>query len=136
MYQKKIIGHIYTGNTMVKACYSTMNITSVKTSGGVIGSYSPENTDPDVFANACYWSGTGPEHGIGRIYKYGGIQPADSEKTGATDKNAAKVTGTDDNTWSAAMSAMNTALTGTGWQYAENTDPDTMASIPLTLKEQ
>ena len=131
-----IIGHIYAGNTMVKASYSTMNITSVKTSGGVIGHYSPGDTDPDVFANACYWSGTGPEHGIGRIYKNGGTQSPDSEKEGATDKNAAKVTGTDDNTWSAALTAMNTALNGTGWEYAENTDPDTMASVPLTLKEQ
>ena len=130
-----IIGHIYTGNTMVKASYSTMNITSVKTSGGVIGSYSPEKTDPDVFANACYWSGTGPEHGIGRIYKNGGTQSADSEKVGATDKNATKVDGTT-TTWSAAKEAMNAALSGTGWQYVDNTDAATKDDLPLVIAPQ
>ena len=128
-----IIGHIYAGNTMVKASYSTMNITSQKTSGGVIGCYSPENTDPDVFADACYWSGTGPEHGIGRIYRNGGTQSPDSEKEGATDENATKVTGSD---WSAAKAAMNAALSGTDWLYVDNTDAATQSGFPLVIAPQ
>lgn len=112
---------------MVKACYSTINYTNEKTTGGVIGSYSQENGSASDVANACYWNGTGATNGIGRISTPGVV-----DTTGATDDNATKV----DNsatTWETAKSTMNTALTGTGWQYTENTDEATKASLPLIL---
>ena len=102
------------------ACYSTAKLTHTGTAtskyiGGIAG-----YNDATISATSCYWSCEGATYGLG--------------STDSND-NATKVDGTIVD-WSAALTAMNTALNGTGWEYAENTDPDTKASLPLILKEQ
>ena len=108
-------------NVTLKACYANVTLdneeeeSQVPSKGGIIGSNSATLNVSD-----CYWASASTTAGVG-----GG--------SGTVTGSATQVTNND---WSAALTAMNTALSGTGWQYAENTDPDTKASLPLILKEQ
>ena len=111
-----IAGNAYNDN--IEACYALIKNCSNMYASGILGRSNP----CDI--TSCYWKteGTYPTKGTGWT------------SAGDSESNAVKVDGT--TTWSAALTAMNTALNGTGWEYVENTDPDTKASIPLTLKEQ
>ena len=64
---------------------------------------------------ACYWGGNGQEQGIG-------------ENQAGTTGGTEKVT---DGNWSGAKDAMNTALSGTSWQYVLGTD-----GLPVLKKNQ
>ena len=84
----------------ILACYATGNVTGgIYVSVGAIAGYQRDNGT----ITACYWSGTA-EKGVGN-----GNGSAD----GTT-----KVEGND---WTAAMNTMNTALSGTGYRWIENT---------------
>lgn len=100
-----IVGYI---QGPVLACYATGSVSGSNNSGAIVG----ENDNGTI--TACYWSGTA-EKGVGN-----GNGSAD----GTT-----KVEGND---WTAAMSAMNTALNGTGYQWIENTGED-KATHPLVI---
>ena len=104
-------------NVTLKACYANVTLdneeeSQVPSKGGIIGSNSATLNVSD-----CYWASASTTAGVG---------------SGTVTGSAIQVTSND---WSAALTAMNTALNGTGWQYTENTDPDTKASLPLILKE-
>ena len=86
------------GGTIL-ACYTTGSITGSATSKGAI---SGERTRGEHIA--CYWSGD-TEKGVGS-----GLD------------TTTKVAG--DVTWETAMTAMNTALSGTGYRWIENTGDD------------
>ena len=106
-------------NVTLKACYANVTLdneeeSQVPSKGGIIGSNSATLNVSD-----CYWASASTTAGVGG--------------SGTVTGSAIQVTS---NNWSAALTAMNTALSGTGWQYAENTDPETKASLPLILKEQ
>ena len=106
-------------NVTLKACYANVTLDNeeenqVPSKGGIIGSNSATLNVSD-----CYWASASTTAGVGG--------------SGTVTGSATQVTNND---WSAALTAMNTALSGTGWQYAENIDPDTKASLPLILKEQ
>ena len=93
---------------IVLACYATGNITGSADSKGAI---SGERTRGEH--TACYWSGD-TEKGVG---------------SGSAD-GTTKVEG--DVTWTAAMNAMNTALSGTGYQWELNPD-DKTGKHPLII---
>ena len=63
---------------------------------------------------ACFWGSNGQTQGIGED------QAGTGETTKVTDGN-----------WTEAMKAMNTALSGTGWQYVTGG-----GDAPLTLRKQ
>ena len=98
----------------VTACYSTGTF-GFTSGGGIIG------TNSSGTVSTCYWGlsagQTTPQYGIG---------------SASSNDNATKVDGTA-TTWTTALTAMNAALTSTGWQYEENTDEATKASLPLIL---
>lgn len=101
------------GKGTIVGCYSTAKVSSNREEskiGGVIGLQTGT-----VTVSSCYWSlqagESSPTHGIG---------------SSSSDDNATPVT---DNDWSTAMDAMNTALSGTGWQYKEGED----ATFPLVI---
>lgn len=86
--------------------------------GGVIG----EQDSGTGTASACYWSvspgaagGNPPQYGIGGV--------------NGTDENAVKVT--DESGWASAMTAMNSALAGSGWLYETDNDGD----FPLIIAQ-
>ena len=87
------------GGTIL-ACYATGSITGSATSKGAI---SGERTRGEHIA--CYWSGD-TEKGVG---------------SGSAD-GTTKVEGSV--TWETAMNTMNTALSGTGYRWIENTGDD------------
>ena len=88
------------GGTIL-ACYATGSITGSAASKGAI---SGERTGISSEHIACYWSG-------------------DTEKgVGSSLDTTTKVAG--DVTWETAMTAMNTALSGTGYRWIENTGED------------
>ena len=88
------------GGTIL-ACYATGSITGSAASKGAI---SGERTGISSEHIACYWSG-------------------DTEKgVGSSLDTTTKVAG--DVTWETAMTAMNTALSGTGYRWIENTGDD------------
>ena len=111
-------------NCKVSACYSTANLSGKGTNGGIIGLFSTDQgSDPTV--SDCYWSTSSasvPTYGIG-------AKGGNSAKDGGNDEGAAKVDNST-TTWSAAMTAMNAALNGTGWQYETSSD----TSFPLVIK--
>ena len=95
---------------IVLACYATGNITGTASSEGAI---SGERTRGEHIA--CYWSG-------------------DTEKgVGSGSDTTTKVAG--DVTWETAMTAMNTALSGTGYQWEENPD-DKTGKRPLIITNE
>ena len=111
-------------NCKVSACYSTASLSGKGTNGGIIGLFSTDQgSDPTV--SDCYWSTSSasvPTYGIG-------AKGGNSAEDGGNDEGAAKVDNST-TTWSDALSAMNTALTGTGWQYETSSD----TSFPLVIK--
>ena len=111
-------------NCKVSACYSTASLSGKGTNGGIIGLFSTDQgSDPTV--SDCYWSTSSasvPTYGIG-------AKGGNSAKDGGNDEGAAKVDNST-TTWSDAMSAMNTVLTGTGWRYETSSD----TSFPLVIK--
>ena len=97
------------GGTIL-ACYATGSITGTASSEGAI---SGERTRGEHIA--CYWSG-------------------DTEKgVGSGSDTTTKVAG--DVTWETAMTAMNTALSGTGYQWEENPD-DKTGKRPLIITNE
>lgn len=109
----------------ITACYAITELEgTAKVAGGAVGYQVTEGTfgDPiDSEVNACYWSSADIAYGIGGKGKSGS-----PSSNGATDENATKVTGND---WSAAMTGMNAALAGTGWQYETGA-----GTFPLDIK--
>ena len=97
------------------ACYHANGTVSgpAGTTGGVTGRNYKFFNDPVI--TACYW-GSNPDTGIG--YNEGGSTTIETTKV--TDGN-----------WTAAMNAMNRALSGTGWQYVTGS-----GDAPLTLRKQ
>lgn len=129
-----VVGYMGGGN--IKACYNTGTMKG-NVKGGIVGeiNYAGGNVTIDacyhtsetpvvgninestVAISNCYWSEISVENAVG---------------TGS----ATTVTGggqTDN--WSAAMTAMNTALNGSGWHYVENTDNATKDKEPLVLEK-
>ena len=113
-----VVGSLGNASSVV-GCYSTAKVSSNREEskiGGVIGLQVGT-----VTVSTCYWGlsagQTTPQFGIG---------------SASSNDNATKVDGTT-TTWETAKSTMNAALTGTAWQYAENTDGATKASLPLIL---
>ena len=96
---------------IVLACYATGNITGTASSEGAI---SGERTRGEHIA--CYWSGD-TEKGVG---------------SGSAD-GTTKVEGSV--TWETAMTAMNTALSGTGYQWELNPD-DKTGKRPLIITNE
>ena len=97
---------------LVLACYATGSVTgSGDYNGAIVGWH---DNDYGGTITACYWSGD-TEKGVGN-----GNGSAD----GTT-----KVEGND---WRAAMNTMNTALSGTGYRWIENTGDD-KATHPLVI---
>ena len=100
------------------ACYSTAKLTHTgdatnKYIGGIVGyKNDSKNIISTISATSCYWNCEGATYGLGSIN---------------SSENATQIVGND---WSAAMSAMNTALTGTGWRYETSSD----TSFPLVIK--
>lgn len=115
----------------VTACYAiiTKKIEGTpETSGGVVGFQAildDYGNYVDSKVNTCYWSGTDITYGIG-----GKGNHHNNVAEEATNDNAVQVS---DNNWSAAMSAMNAALSGTDWLYVENTDAETKDDLPLVI---
>lgn len=96
----------------VIACYATGSVTGASGStGGVVGRNFKDDFSSGT-VTACYWDNN-QSSGIGE----------DQTNKG----EATKV----DGDWAAAKNAMNTALTGTGWQYVASS-----GDIPLTLQRQ
>ena len=115
-------GTIYVGGVTgtndegtLTACYHANGTVSgpAGTTGGVTGRNYKFFNDPVI--TACYW-GSNPDTGIG--YNEGGSTTIETTKV--TDGN-----------WTEAMKAMNTALSGTGWQYVTGS-----GDAPLTLRKQ
>ncbi len=99
------------------ACYHAKGTVSGPdgTTGGVTGRNFKILTWDGAVITACYWR-SNPDTGIG--YNEGG----------STTIETTKVT---DGDWTEAMKAMNTALSGTGWQYVTGS-----GDAPLTLRKQ
>ena len=97
------------------ACYHAKGTVSGPdgTTGGVAGRNYKYYNDPVI--TACYWGGNGQTQGIGY------------NQAGTTD-GIKQVT---DGNWSGAKDAMNTALSGTSWQYVLGTD-----GLPVLEKNQ
>ena len=113
-----IVGRLESGE--VSACYSTAEVSGKGTNGGVVGLWVSESAYGEGSVEECYWSSaSGGMYGIG-------AKGGNSATTGATNDNAAQVTGND---WSAAMAGMNAALIGAGWQYETGTE-----AFPLEIK--
>ena len=96
----------------VLACYATGSVNAGDGMEGAIAGENANNYGGTI--TACYWSGD-TEKGVGN-----GNGSAD----GTT-----KVEG---NEWTAAMSAMNTALNGTGYLWTTNGDDET-GNRPLII---
>ena len=98
---------------IITACYHATGTVSGSTIGGVLGL---NQTGPVASGTvtACYWQNDQAQ-GIGE----------DQTSKG----EATKVEGS--TTWETAMNAMNTALSGTGWQYVTGS-----GDAPLALRKQ
>ncbi|WP_300814382.1 fimbrillin family protein [uncultured Bacteroides sp.] len=117
-----VAGDINGNNNTLTACYATGDVSGTKYGGGVVG-YNDSGT-----LIACYHA-TGTvngQDGTGGVagYNFGTLTAcywSDSPDTGigidqvGTDE-ATQVDGTDV-TWQTAIAQMNTALSGTGWEY-------------------
>lgn len=129
-----IVGYMNDGN--IKACYNTGTIEGT-IKGGIVGEIS--YADGNVTIDACYHTSETPV--VGYIYEStvaisNCYWASNSVENAVGTGSATTVTGggrTAD--WSAAMSAMNSALNGSGWQYEENTDDATKEKEPLLLKK-
>ena len=92
----------------ILACYATGSVTA---SGGYIGAIAGRNSNTTT---ACFWSMDNMEKGVGE---------------GSAD-GTTKVEGSV--TWEIAMNTMNTALSGTGYRWIENTGDET-GNRPLVI---
>ena len=107
-------------SSSIVACYALIeSCTGCMYSSGIHASSNNSTV------TACYWKAesTYPNKGTGWT------------SATANESNAVKVDGTS-TTWSAAMNAMNTALSGTGWLYEDNTNPETKGDFPLIIVPQ
>lgn len=125
-----IVGYMNGGN--IKACYNIGMITG-NDKGGIVGEIN--YADGNVTIDACYHTSETPV--VGNINEsmvtVSNCYWASSSVTAAVGTGSATVTGGGQTAdWSAAMSAMNAALNGSGWQYDENTDNETE---PLVLEK-
>ena len=104
------------GSGTLTACYHAKGTVSgpIGTTGGVIGWNYKAFDDPVI--TACYWGNNGQAQGIG---------DNQAGTTGGTTKVA-------DGNWQNAVTQMNAALSGKGWQY-ELKDGN---SLPALKKEQ
>ena len=116
-------GTIYVGGVTgandigtLQACYHAKGAVSgpAGATGGVAGR-NFKGLPYSGIITACYWGGNGQEQGIGE----------DQVGTGGTTQV------TDGGNWSGAKDAMNTALSGTSWQYVLGTD-----GLPVLEKNQ
>ena len=116
-------GSIYVGGvtgdnfaSTLTACYHAAGTVSGPdgATGGVTGRNFKDSMLDGGIISACYWGSNGQTQGIG--YNHAGT----GETTKVTDGN-----------WAEAMKAMNTALSGTGWQYVTGG-----GDAPLTLRKQ
>lgn len=126
-----IVGYMNGGN--IKACYNTGTIAGT-IKGGIVGEI---NYAGNVTIDACYHTSITPV--VGNINKstvtVSNCYWASSSVTAAVGTGSATTVtggGQTDN-WSDAMTAMNTALNGSGWQYVVNTDDATKEKEPLKL---
>ena len=101
-----IAGGSYLGST-IEGCHSTAAVSGISSVGGVVG------INGQGTVTACYWDNN-QSSGIGE----------DQVGIGGTEQ----VT---DGNWTAAMNAMNAALTNAGWQYVTGS-----GDAPLTLRKQ
>ena len=124
----------------MKACYTTAKLSKQESDtkshlGAIAGHVGRIYSDDDPFIETCYWAqGTEATNGIG----YWLTKSSPNNEGSPSDQGITKVTGSDDSTWSAAMSAMNTALSDAniGWQYEENADTETKDNFPLVIAPQ
>ena len=116
-------GTIYVGGVtgsnnlgILTACYHAKGDVSgpTGTTGGVAGRNFKGSMSGGGIITACFWGSNGQTQGIGEN------QAGTGETTKMTDGN-----------WTEAMKAMNTALSGTGWQYVTGG-----GDAPLTLRKQ
>ena len=127
-------------STIMKACYTTAKLSKQESDtkshlGAIAGHVGRIYSDNDPFIETCYWAqGTEATNGIG----YWLTKSSPNNEGSPSDQGTTKVTGSDDSTWSAAMSAMNTALSDAniGWQYEENADTETKDNFPLVIAPQ
>lgn len=120
----KSSGTVYVGGvtgsndlgTLMTACYHAKGTVNgpAGTTGGVAGRNFKDSMFGGGIITACYWGGNGQEQGIGE----------DQVGTGETTKV--------DGDWQNAVTQMNAALSGKGWQY-ELKDG---SSLPTLKKEQ
>ena len=115
-------GTIYVGGVTgtndtgtLQACYHAKG--AVKGPNGTTGGVAGRNFKDSMFGGgiitACYWGGNGQEQGIGE----------DQAGTGGT-------TQVTDGDWQNAVTQMNAALSGKGWQYVTGG-----SDAPLTLRK-
>ena len=128
-----VVGYMNGGN--IKACYNTGTIAGT-IKGGIVGeiNYAGGN----VTIDACYHTSETPV--VGNINEstvaISNCYWTSSSVTAAVGTGSADVTdGGLTADWNAAMSAMNAALNGSGWQYAKNTDNATKEKEPLKLQK-
>ena len=107
----------------VVACYSVIKGFPNQNGGGIIGRNVYGNRE---IITACYWE---KKSGVSKPLYGSGTTP-DSYNA-----NTINVDGTT-TTWETAKDAMNTALSDTGWQYEDNTDPETKGDFPLIIVPQ
>ena len=116
-------GTIYVGGVTgsndlgtLTACYhATGDVTGASGSTGGVAGRNFKGLPYSGIITACYWNGTVTDgNGIGY----------DMVGNGGT-------TQVTDGDWTEAMKAMNTALSGTGWQYVSGSGGE-----PLTLEKQ
>ena len=94
----------------ILACYATG---SVNAGDGMEGAIAGENANNNGgIMTACYWSGD-EENSVGSGSPEGATKVADGN-------------------WATAMTAMNTALSGTGYRWIENTG-ENKATHPLVI---
>ena len=139
----------YNGGGTLTACYATGNVTGTGTGTGscYVGGVTGDNASGTL--TACYHAtgdvtgASGSTGGVaGRNFKglpYSGIITACYWNGTVTDGNGigydmvgnGGTTQVTDGNWTDAMKAMNTALSGTGWQYVSGSGGE-----PLTLEKQ
>ncbi len=105
-------------SSLLIACYATGAVSVSSGQAGAIAGLAYS----DAIFTACYWSGTA-ECAYWLQYGY----PITHEK-----ETGNKVE--DETTWATAAEEMNKQLTDTGYQWVENTDPDTKDSHPLIVE--
>ena len=123
-------------STIMKACYTTAEVSIPEGDddthlGGIAGEVGRTRSDNDPFIETCYWAQeTGATNGIGWWLTVANPNQGEAKDTGTTKVDNSTVT------WSAAKDVMNAALSGTDWQYVDNTDAATQSGFPLVIASQ